>query len=365
MTNFIPGLQLIEAIYHEAVAPIMAREFPRLVHSAARIGTGSDVLGFDTVRSTDHEWGPRVLLFLAESDPATHGPAIAETLRHTLPPEIRGYPTNFGPTHEAGVRVLQPVESGPVEHKVEVTTLSRFLQERLGITSAHELDVLDWLTFSEQALLEVTAGGVFHDGLGTLAGARGLLAYYPHDIWLYLLTAQWARISQQEPFVGRTGEVGDELGSPLIAADLVRDVMRLGFLMERRYAPYSKWFGSAFSQLVCAARLKPHLDAVLAAREWHDRQQHLAHAYEIIAAMHNDLGITGPLSTQVSQFHGRPFLIIQAGEFADAIHEQIQDERVRNLPHPIGAIDQFVDSTDVLSNTAVRRRAKAIYGGRD
>ncbi len=365
MPDFIPGLQLSEAFYREAVAPILAREFPGLVHSAARIGTGSDVLGFDTVRSTDHEWGSRLLLFLAESDAATHGAAIAEALRHMLPREIRGYPTNFGPTHEAGVRVLQPVETGPVEHKVEVTTLSRFLQERLGITSAQELDVLDWLTFSEQALLEVTTGALFHDGLGTLSETRALLAYYPHDVWLHLLAAQWVRISQQEPFVGRTGEVGDELGSALIAADLVRDVMRLGFLMERRYAPYSKWFGSAFAKLTCAAQLTPHLDAALAARRWHDRQQHLVQAYQIIATMHNDLGISRPLVTQASQFHGRPFLVIQAGEFADAIRERIRDERVRNLPESVGSIDQFVDSTDVLSNAALRRQATAIYGGGD
>ena len=363
MTDFVSGLQLSEALYRESVALILARKFPGLVHSAARIGTGSDVLGFDTVRSTDHEWGPRLLLFLSESDVTTHGPAIVETLRQTLPREIRGYSTNFGPTDEVGISVLQPVNTGPFEHKVEVTTLSRFLQERLGVTSAHELDVLDWLTFSEQALLEVTAGAVFHDGLGTLAETRGLLAYYPHDIWLHLLTAQWARIAQQEPFVGRTGEVGDELGSALIAADLVQDVMRLGFLMERRYAPYSKWFGSAFARLECAARLRPHLDAVLSATGWHDRQQHLVHSYESIANMHNDLGITKPLPTQASHFHGRPFLVIQAGEFADAIRDQIQDERVRNLPEAIGSIGQFVDSTDVLSNATVRRRAKAIYSG--
>ena len=112
------------------------------------------MLGFDTVRSTDHEWGPRLLLFLSETAAAAHGPAIVETLRQTLPHEIRGYPTKFGPTHEVGVTVLQPVETGPVEHKVGVTTLPRFLQERLGITEAHQLDILDWLTFSEQALLE-------------------------------------------------------------------------------------------------------------------------------------------------------------------------------------------------------------------
>jgi hypothetical protein len=362
MPDFISGLQLSEALYREAVAPILAREFPGFVHSAARIGTGSDVLGFDTVRSTDHEWGPRLLLFLAESDAAAHGVAITQTLRRTLPHEIRGYPTNFGPTHEAGVSVLQAVERGPVEHKVEVTTLSRFLQERLGVTSVQELDILDWLTFSEQALLEVTAGAVFHDGLGTLTETRGLLAYYPRDIWLYLLAAQWTRISQQEPFVGRSGEVGDERGSALIAADLVRDVMRLGFLMERRYAPYSKWFGSAFARLACAARLSPHLDAALAARGWHDRQQHLVDAYEIVAGMHNELDITEPLSTQASSFHNRPFLIIEAGRFADALRDQIQDERVRHLPEAIGSIDQFVDSTDVLSNAVIRQRVKAIYG---
>jgi hypothetical protein len=132
--------------------------------------------------------------------------------------------------------------------------------------------------------------------------------------------------------------------------------------MERRYAPYSKWFGSAFARLECAVRLRPLLDAVLSARGWHDRQQHLVHAYEIIAAMHNDLGITEPLSTEAFRFHGRPFLIIHADRFADAIRDQIKDLRVRNLPEAVGSIDQFVDSTDVLSNTALRRRAKAIYG---
>jgi hypothetical protein len=55
ITDFIPGLRLSEAFYREAVTPILAREFPGLVQFAARIGTGSDVLGVDTVRSTDHE----------------------------------------------------------------------------------------------------------------------------------------------------------------------------------------------------------------------------------------------------------------------------------------------------------------------
>jgi hypothetical protein len=35
--------------------------------------------------------------------------------------------------------------------------------------------------------------------------------------------------------MGRAGYVGDELGAALIGSRLVRDMMRLCFLMERQY----------------------------------------------------------------------------------------------------------------------------------
>lgn len=61
---FVPGLRLCGLCYEEAVRPILATTFPALTYSAALIGYGSDVLGYDTVRSTDHEWAPRLLLFV-------------------------------------------------------------------------------------------------------------------------------------------------------------------------------------------------------------------------------------------------------------------------------------------------------------
>jgi hypothetical protein len=259
------------------------------------------------------------------------------------------------------VRLPLRTGAGPVEHKVEPTTLPRFLRTRLGTDSAFDLDVVDWLLCSEQGLLEVTAGAVFHDGLGEVERARAALGYYPRDVWLYLLASQWARIAQQEAFVGRWGVVGEEVGSALVAAALVRDVMRLGFLMERRYAPYSKWFGSAFARLSCAAALQPHLDATLAAGSWREREAHLCRAYECVAAMHNDLGITESVSPQVSRYYGRPFLVINGGRFVDAITARITDEHVRRLPAGVGAIDQFVDSTDVLSGPGRRAKLWAVY----
>ena len=65
---FLPGLKLNELFYTEAVAPILQREFPAVPMAAARIGSGSELLGFDTEMSTDHDWGPRFQLFLRAED---------------------------------------------------------------------------------------------------------------------------------------------------------------------------------------------------------------------------------------------------------------------------------------------------------
>jgi hypothetical protein len=135
----------------------------------------------------------------------------------------------------------------------------------------------------------------------------------------------------------------------------------LGFLLERRYAPYSKWFGTAFARLECASRLGPHLEAVLAARTWLERESDLSRAYEAVAAMHNDLRLTDPLPTGVSRYHGRPFKVIHGGRFAAAIKARITDERVRRLPDGVGAIDQFANSSDVLEQSVRRQALKVVY----
>src|SRR4029079_7149185 len=119
------------------------------------------------------------------------------------------------------------------------------------------------------------AGRVFHDGLGELEPLRASLRYYPEDVWLALLAAEWRRRDQEEAFMARCGDVGDELGSRVIAARQVRELMRLCFLMEKTSGPYTKWFGTAFTRLECAARVGPHLSAALTAGDWREREQAL------------------------------------------------------------------------------------------
>jgi hypothetical protein len=361
MPNFIPGLKLGELFYHEAVKPVLDAEFPGLSYTAALIGSGSEILGFDTEMSSDHHWGPRAMLFLSEADFAQRRDTIHATFGHKLPYAFRGYSTNFTPPNpnDNNVQNLQEIETGPINHRVEIMTIRQFFSAYLDFDPYDEIDDADWLTFPEQKLRTVTGGAVYHDDLG-LGDIRAKLAYYPRDVWLYLLAASWTRITQEEHFVGRTGYVGDDLGSGIIAARLVRDLMRLCFLMERQYAPYSKWFGTAFARLDCANEMMPILTNVLRAESWQERETHLSQAYHLAAEKHNKLGITAPLPTTVSPFFGRPFQVIHGADFASAIKAQIQDEALKSLPD-IGGVDQFSDSTDLLEQSRLRQRLKSLY----
>lgn len=360
-TPFVPGLRLSELFYAEAVKPILDARFPDLRYEAALIGYGSEVLGFDTARSTDHHWGPRLLLFLADEDIDAFRTAIDAALRSDLPRAFRGYPTNFGPPDEIGVRLMRETDAGVVDHMIELTTVRSFFRRELGLDVTRPIEAVDWLTLSEQKLREVTAGTVFYDGLGELEEVRGRVRYYPRDVWLALLAAQWSRIGEEEAFVGRCGEVGDDLGSRLVAARLVRDLMRLGFLIERTYAPYDKWFGSAFVQLACGAYLGPILQAVLRADDWRTREHHLSRAYAIVAELHNGLGITAPLPTAVSPYYDRPYQVIHGGRFAAAIRDAIADDGLRGIAAEVGSVNQLIDATDQTANPALCRRLRVVY----
>jgi hypothetical protein len=332
---FVPGLDMSRRFYQEAVRPVLDASFPGLPHSAALLGRGSEVLGFDDEMSADHNWEPRVLLFLRDDDHARHREALDETLRQVVPARFHDHPTQY-----------------------EIHTLGGYFRKSLDVEIDGDIDVSRWLTFSEQGLRMITAGAVYHDDIG-LQAVRDRFAYYPRDVWLYLLLAGWWRIHPEANLVGRAGSVGDELGSALIGSQLVTNLMRLCFLMERQYAPYSKWFGTAFARLSCAAELSPILWKVLRAETWPERENALMSAYDVVAAMHNALRITPPVATEVVQLWDRPFKAVW-GDFPGAIGEQIRDPAVKRIVErwPAGGVDQV---RDLLLPPDSRRRLLGLF----
>jgi hypothetical protein len=98
--RFVPGLRLAGEFYAEAVRPLLDAEFPGLSYAAALLGPGSEVLGFDTERSTDHDWGPRLCIFLGDQDAERLAASVGEMLAGRLPAAFRGYPVAFGVTRD-------------------------------------------------------------------------------------------------------------------------------------------------------------------------------------------------------------------------------------------------------------------------
>jgi hypothetical protein len=129
--------------------------------------------------------------------------------------------------------------------------------------------------------------------------------------------------------------------------------------MHRQYPPYNKWLGSAFGRLPGTAHLSRSLARAAWSTTWDEREHYLVRVYQAIAKQHNDLGLTDPLEPVTGPYHDRPFQVLHAGRFAAALRAGIDDPAVRSLP-PIGAVDQFVDNTDLLGDRhRVRATARA------
>ena len=340
------GAELARAFFTEVVAPLLDRAGPRLGYAAARLGSGSDVLGLDDAQSRDHDWGCRLTL-LVDAEAGDQVPRIRRLLEDELPERFRGFPVRFPVTWDSSVT-----------HKVDVATVADFAVSRLGVDPTRGMSVLDWLTVTGQGVLEVTAGPVFADRTRALAPARALLAWYPPDVERYVLAAGWRRLGQLMPFLGRTAQAGDELGSRLLSAGLAADLVSLAFTLSGRWAPYAKWRGTVFRSLPVAARLGSLVEDAVAAPGWRERESALAAACQVLLDVQRERGHPAPAAA-VIPFYDRPYRTIDEAVPAQLL-AGIGDPDVARLPL-VGSVEQWADSTDVLASPGRRAALQAAY----
>ncbi len=359
--EFSSGITLARDFFDEIIKPLLAEKAPDFPYAAALIGPGSDVLGFDTPISRDHDWGPRLQLFLPERELPERAGLLDRVLASELPSEFQGFPTSFAPADANGHRCPQPDAGPPINHLVEITSVGRYGRKLLGFDPLAGMSTRQWLLAPQERLLELTAGEVFADSVGELTSLRERLGYYPKQVWIYLMAAQWQRIARREEIVARTGVGGGDLGSRIVLAALAREIARLAFLLERQYAPWDQWLARGLAGLRHASRLTPLLSRALAAYDWTQRESRLVDAYAILAALHNSLGLTAPLET-MSERGTRDFLTIHAERFAAALAEKIVDKELRPLlPALTGGIDQLVSSDEVLLDPRLIDRLSGFF----
>ncbi|MHA2156710.1 MAG: DUF4037 domain-containing protein [Candidatus Hodarchaeales archaeon] len=359
--SFIPGLKLNQIFFEEAVKPILTEHFSSLRYDAALIGPGSEVLGFDDPISSDHHWGPRLQLFLAETDFSDLKIKIDLLLKQNLPYRIQGYSTHWSEPdpNDSGSQFLEPKSAGMVNHRVEIHSTSSYLKKVLNIEITDLTDI-DWLVLPEQRLLELTSGKVYHSTLGELLKVREYFTYYPENVWYYKIASEWDHIAEEIAFVGRSAPRGDDLGSRLVAARLVRYIIRLAYILNRKYVPYSKWFSYSFSSLSIASDLQPVLLEVLNQTSWRKREKLLTKAYLILLDHQNSLHITPEIELQPTKYHSRDQIVIDVHKIILELKKLLKPP-LDDVKYPLGSVDQFIVDTHILTDAQYAENARNFY----
>ena len=333
------GADFSRVYWADVVEPIVRRRWPGMPCGAGRFGSGSDVLGLDDEMSRDHDWGLRLNLLVPQG-------LVAEVDAHltaALPDAVAGLPTRFATTWDPTVR-----------HRVQVQSARDLAVSRLGVDPTGPLGVADWLALTGQAVLEVTAGDVFSDDAGELAAIRRTLAWYPDDVWRYVVATDWARLAQELPFVGRTGERGDDLGSRVVAARLAQVALHLAHLLDRRWPPYAKWLGTSAAGLPRTGGVVAPLVNALRGDTWREREDGLVAALRLLGNAQGRSGLPS-VDDPVEPFWDRPYRGVRKA-VVSSLEDGITDPVVRALPRGVGSAEQWSTNVDVLVNPSRRLR---------
>ncbi len=233
------GLELARQLYERA-APLLASEFPR---DAGRIavglaGPGSECFGFDDGISRDHDFAPRLCLWIPEEDL----PRLGEPLRAFYRRLTADLP---GVTPQAQDR------SG-------VITIPEYYRRFTGCPGA-PTEPLQWLRVPDHLLATAVNGAVFRDELGEFTAIREELRRgYPPDVRKKKLAARLFTMGQAGQYnLPRCLRRGDAVAALLAEAEFVSAALRAVYLLNGRYAPYYKWLYRGAADLpLCAGAVR-------------------------------------------------------------------------------------------------------------
>ena len=360
MREFIKGLELCERFFGEAVKPLLADQFPSLQYSAGLIGYNSDVLGFDDEVSTAHMWGPRLYLFLKEKEIGLKE-QILTVLSENLPYMYLGYSVNFSKpdTEDGGIRHAELITSGAVSPLIDIHTSNEYLLDYLGTNNLSNLFALDWLAFSENKLHSLTSGKLFVDDL-QLRGLLDRLRFYPTKVQLFLIASNWSLIAEEQAFVKRCSDVGDEIGSILACGRITERLMWLAFLYCEQYAPYSKWFGKAFGLLPIPENIKTAIRKAVSAADICDRENNIVLAQKLMVDLHNSFGMTKFVDVRIEKYFNRDIKVIFADKISKATAKELLETSLKNYPL-IGSLSEIANFVTLTDDPKFREKIKALY----
>ena len=221
------GLALSRALYRQA-APRLEAAFPEAVGRIAvgLAGPGSECFGFDDEVSRDHDFAPRLCLWIPEEDEGSLGGPLRAFYRDLT-------------------RDL-PAVTSQAEDRSGVITIPEFYRRFTGCPGVPQT-ALQWLRVPDHLLATAVNGEVFRDDLGEFTALReALLEGYPPDVRRKKLAARLFAMGQAGQYnLPRCLRRGDGTAAFLASAEFVSAALQAVFLLNRRYAPYYKWLHRA------------------------------------------------------------------------------------------------------------------------
>ncbi len=230
----VRGLALCREYYECYARPMLEKQFPDDVDkiTVGLVGEGSDCFGYDDEVSVDHDWGPRLCFWVSE--PVYERIAVAlQEAYESLPGTYKGY-------------VYKPSVMATDRHGVMST--EAFYRGLLGEENCPKEgepwneNTIKWENIQDDRLAAAVNGAVFAPGDGKFCEIREILKAYPMRLRYLKIAESAARFSQSGQYnLMRMMRRGDRVAAGLMAADALREAMKLLYYIDSLYPPHDKW----------------------------------------------------------------------------------------------------------------------------
>ena len=299
------GMELAEQLYRDKVRDAIEAEFPAYAGRIAvgLAGPGSECFGFDDAISRDHDFAPRLCLWLTEADAREVGQAVQRSYER--------WTAEFAP-----VTAMARDRSGAI-------AIPDYYRRFTGCPGVPP-DAIAWLRVPEHLLAACTNGKVFRDDLGEFSAVRSaLLDGYPVDVRRKRLAARLFTMGQAGQYnLPRCLKRGDAVAAQLAQSEFIRAALEAICLLNGRYAPYYKWLYRAASALPVCAEAVRWIGALPAAADADKPEQ------------------TERICVSVAEELRRQWLSAEADDFlvnqAFAVQSGIADPALRGLDVSVG-----------------------------
>lgn len=254
----------ISRLYYERYGKEMLKEkfsdcFDRL--TVGLMGHGSECFGFDDILSADHDFGPAFCIWLEDGDMKKYGKEMDEAYNKL--------PKTFG-----NIPPRQVTNRG--ENRVGVLNVRTFYEEFLGKRLyeillypekyTEEQRTEAWLSVSETALAQVTAGKIFKDGEGIFSTIqKELKKGYPYKVRVRKIAQMTALTAQAGQYnYLRCVKRGEYAAGEMALREFVQASCNLIYLLNNTFMPYYKWMFRKMETLPKLSEVKDLYDKLFA-----------------------------------------------------------------------------------------------------